>query len=47
MPNQELNVSTVYLEGAPEFSGTLAGQSVSAWGYLEMTGYFATMNGRI
>jgi predicted secreted hydrolase len=47
MPNQELNVSTVYWEGASEFSGTLAGQPVSALGYVEMTGYFATMNGRI
>ena len=47
MPNQELSVSTVYWEGASEFSGTLAGQPVSALGYVEMTGYFATMNGRI
>ena len=47
MPNQELNVSTVYWEGASSFSGTLAGQPVSALGYVEMTGYFATMRGRI
>ena len=47
MPNQELNVSTVYWEGASQFSGSLAGQPVSALGYVEMTGYFATMNGRI
>ncbi|MEZ4593060.1 MAG: lipocalin-like domain-containing protein [Chloroflexota bacterium] len=47
MPNQELNVSTVYWEGASQFSGTLAGQPVSALGYVEMTGYFASMNGRI
>ncbi len=47
MPNQELNVSTVYWEGASQFSGTLAGQPVSALGYVEMTGYFATMSGRI
>ena len=47
MLNQELNVSTVYWEGASQFSGTLAGQPVSALGYVEMTGYFATMNGRI
>lgn len=47
MPNQELNVSTVYWEGASQFSGTLAGQPASALGYVEMTGYFATMNGRI
>lgn len=47
MLNQELNVSTVYWEGATQFSGTLAGQPVSALGYVEMTGYFASMNGRI
>ncbi|MBK7896879.1 MAG: hypothetical protein IPJ90_18745 [Anaerolineaceae bacterium] len=47
MPNQELNVSTVYWEGASQFSGTLAGQPMSALGYVEMTGYFATMDGRI
>ncbi len=39
MANQELNVSTIYWEGAVEFSGTLAGEPVNARGYVEMTGY--------
>lgn len=39
MPNQELNVSTVYWEGAVTFDGTHAGQPVAAKGYIEMTGY--------
>ena len=47
MPNQELNVSTVYWEGAVEFSGTLAGEHVRARGYIEMTGYAGSMEGRI
>jgi predicted secreted hydrolase len=47
MPNQELNVSTVYWEGAVEFSGTLDGAPVSAQGYIEMTGYAGSMEGRL
>ncbi len=47
MPNQELNVSTVYWEGAVEFSGTLAGEPVTARGYIEMTGYAGSMEGRL
>lgn len=47
MPNQELNVSTVYWEGAVEFNGTLAGERVRARGYIEMTGYAGSMEGRI
>lgn len=47
MPNQELNVSTVYWEGAVEFTGTLAGEPVRARGYIEMTGYAGSMQGRI
>ena len=39
MPNQELNVSTVYWEGAVNFMGARAGQAVEASGYIEMTGY--------
>jgi predicted secreted hydrolase len=42
MANQELNVSTIYWEGASEFSGTLAGDPVTARGYVEMTGYAGT-----
>lgn len=39
MANQELNVSTIYWEGAVQFSGTLDEQPISAKGYIEMTGY--------
>ncbi|MEO0457269.1 MAG: lipocalin-like domain-containing protein [Cyanobacteria bacterium P01_A01_bin.114] len=39
MPNQELNISTTYWEGAVMFSGAKAGQPVVAKGYVEMTGY--------
>lgn len=46
LANQELNVSTVYWEGAVQFSGTWQGQPVEARGYIEMTGYFETMDGR-
>jgi predicted secreted hydrolase len=39
MANQELNVSTVYWEGAVTFQGDRDGQPVEAQGYIEMTGY--------
>lgn len=42
MANQELNVSTIYWEGAGEFAGTLAADPVTARGYIEMTGYAGT-----
>lgn len=47
MADQELNVSTVYWEGAVQFSGTLQGEPVQAGGYIEMTGYYETMEGRL
>jgi predicted secreted hydrolase len=47
MANQELNVSTVYWEGAVSFEGTLAGEPVAAEGYIEMTGYAGSMEGRL
>lgn len=47
MPNQELNVSTIYWEGAVQFSGSLAGQPLNGRGYIEMTGYAQSMSGRI
>ena len=47
MPNQELNVSTTYWEGAVEFSGTLGGAPLSAEGYIELTGYAGSMEGRL
>lgn len=39
MPNQELNVSTTYWEGAVSYTGTRADQPITAQGYVEMTGY--------
>lgn len=47
MAYQELNLSTVYWEGATAFSGTLAGEPVSAQGYIEMTGYAGSMEGQL
>jgi predicted secreted hydrolase len=47
MANQELNVSTVYWEGAVDFTGTLDGAPVNAEGYIEMTGYAGSMEGRL
>lgn len=47
MPNQELNVSTVYWEGAVAYRGELAGEAVTAVGYTEMTGYAAPIAGNL
>jgi predicted secreted hydrolase len=47
MANQELNLTTVYWEGAVEFRGTLNGAPVTARGYIEMTGYAGSMDGRL
>jgi predicted secreted hydrolase len=47
MPNQELNLSTTYWEGAVAVEGTQNGQPVSGRGYVELTGYAESMKGRI
>ena len=47
MANQELNVSTVYWEGAVAFEGTRHGAPVAAEGYIELTGYAGSMAGRL
>lgn len=39
MPNQELNVSVRYWEGAVKIDGTADGQAVNGFGFVEMTGY--------
>ncbi len=39
IPNQELNVSVVYWEGAVVVEGTRNGQPISGRGYVELTGY--------
>ncbi len=47
MADQELNLSTVYWEGAVRFDGTRNGAPVSAQGYIEMTGYAGSMAGQL
>ena len=47
LADQELNLSTVYWEGAVEFSGTMAGAPIAAEGYIELTGYAGSMAGRL
>ena len=39
MPDQELDVSVRYWEGAVRIEGTVDGETVSGHGYVEMTGY--------
>jgi predicted secreted hydrolase len=39
MPNQELNVSVRYFEGAIDVEGTSKGQPITGVGYVELTGY--------
>ena len=47
LADQELNLSTTYWEGAVEFSGTLDGIPINARGYIEMTGYGGSIEGRL
>lgn len=47
LADQELNVSTVYWEGAVIFEGTQDGEAISAQGYVEMTGYAHSMEDRL
>jgi predicted secreted hydrolase len=47
MPNQELAVSTVYWEGAVAFEGVVGDSAVRAQGYVELTGYAGSMEGRL
>lgn len=47
MADQELNLSTVYWEGAVALSGTLDGVPIDARGYIKMTGYAGSMAGRL
>lgn len=44
--DQELNHSFVYWEGAVWVEGSIQGLSVSGMGYIEMTGYAASMEGQ-
>lgn len=45
IPNQEMNVSYVYWEGAINAVGEIAGESVAGRGYVELTGYGAGQAG--
>jgi predicted secreted hydrolase len=43
--DQELDLSFTYWEGAVEVSGTYRGRSIQGRGFVEMTGYAASMEG--
>jgi predicted secreted hydrolase len=43
MADQELNVSYAYWEGAVNVTGSLGEQAVTGSGYVELTGYAASM----
>ncbi|MBN1667612.1 MAG: hypothetical protein JW862_11005 [Anaerolineales bacterium] len=45
IPDQEMNVSFVYWEGAVQVTGQAAGDPVAGQGYVELTGYAASMKG--
>ncbi|HMD87772.1 MAG TPA: lipocalin-like domain-containing protein [Anaerolineaceae bacterium] len=46
LADQELNVSFIYWEGAVKVNGSRAGQALSGSGYVELTGYAASMQGQ-
>jgi predicted secreted hydrolase len=46
LADQEMQVSFVYWEGAVRLSGTAGGQPVSGNGYVELTGYAASIAGQ-
>lgn len=46
LPNQELNVSYAYWEGAVRITGKLRNTRVEGFGYVEMTGYAGSMSGQ-
>ncbi len=45
LADQEMNLSYDYWEGAVEIGGTVRGVSISGSGYVELTGYAASMEG--
>ena len=45
IPAQEMPLAFAYWEGTVAIAGTSRGQSVSGFGYLEMTGYSGSMQG--
>ncbi len=46
MKDQELRISFIYWEGAVKVNGRMGSQSVSGYGYVELTGYAQSMQGR-
>jgi predicted secreted hydrolase len=46
IPDQELNVSIVYWEGAVQITGMRSGAAINGFGYVELTGYASSMKGR-
>lgn len=46
LADQEMNVSYAYWEGAVSVAGTMAAQTVSGNGYVELTGYAGPMQGQ-
>ncbi len=46
IPDQELNVSFIYWEGAVKFSGERNGKLFSGSGYVELTGYAQSLAGQ-
>jgi predicted secreted hydrolase len=46
LSDQELNLSFIYWEGAVQINGTRSGQSVTGFGYVELTGYGQSMEDR-
>jgi predicted secreted hydrolase len=46
IPDQELNLSFTYWEGAVRLQGERAGQAISGFGYVELTGYAGSMAGQ-
>jgi predicted secreted hydrolase len=45
LADQEMDVSYIYWEGAVQVTGAYQGQQVSGLGYVELTGYAASMEG--
>jgi predicted secreted hydrolase len=46
LADQELNLSFVYWEGAVDIQGTAAGKLIRGRGYVELTGYSQSLEGR-
>jgi predicted secreted hydrolase len=40
-----MDLSFVYWEGAVDIEGSSAGQAVTGWGFVELTGYGESMQG--